>query len=71
VYLEQKSADINQQVYLDALQYAHPKPVFKGYEEWSAVVGDGLAQVWTGDMSIDDALDEIVPAANDVLSNNQ
>jgi multiple sugar transport system substrate-binding protein len=71
VYLEQKSANINHQVYLDALEYAHPKPVFKGYEEWSAVVGDGLSQVWTGDLTIDEALEEIVPAANDVLMNNQ
>jgi multiple sugar transport system substrate-binding protein len=71
VYLEQASADINHQVYLDALEYAHPKPVFKGYEEWSAVVGDGLSQVWTGDLTIDEALEEIVPAANDVLMNNQ
>jgi multiple sugar transport system substrate-binding protein len=71
VYLEQSSAPINHQVYLDALQYAHPKPVFRGYEEWSAVVGDGLAQVWTGDLTIDEALDEIVPTANDVLMNNQ
>ncbi len=71
VFLEQKDSSINQQVYLDALDYAVPKPSFKGYGEWSAAVGDTLAQVWTGDMSIDDALSELVPLADDVLAANQ
>ena len=58
VYLEQ-AAKGNHKVFLDALAYAHPKPSFRGYEEWSAAVGDVLALVWTGEMSIDDALAEI------------
>jgi multiple sugar transport system substrate-binding protein len=33
---------INHQMFVDALGYARIKPVFKGYEEWSAGVGDGL-----------------------------
>ncbi len=70
VFLEQGS-NINQQVYLDALQYAVPKPSFKGYGEWSAAVGDTLALVWSGDLTIDEALDELVPLANDVLDANQ
>ena len=48
VFLEQKTADINQQVFLDSLAFAHMKPVFKGYDEWSAAVGDGMATIWTG-----------------------
>ena len=71
VFLNQQGSTINQQVYLDALDYAVPKPSFKGYGEWSAAVGDTLAQVWTGDMSIDDALPELVPLADDVLAANQ
>ncbi len=70
VFLEQ-GADINQQVYLDALEYAQPKPSFVGYGEWSGVVGDTLSLVWSGDLSIDEALDELVPLANDVLAANQ
>lgn len=70
VFLEQGSS-INQQVYLDALQYAVPKPSFKGYGEWSATVGDTLALVWSGDITIDEALDELVPLADDVLEANQ
>ena len=70
VFLEQ-GADIDQQVYLDALQYAQPKPSFVGYGEWSGVVGDTLALVWAGDISVDEALDEIVPLANEVLEANR
>ena len=71
VFLNQEGSDINQQVYLDALDYAVPKPSFRGYGEWSAAVGDTLAFVWTGDMSIDEALEELVPLADDVLAANQ
>jgi len=58
-------------VFLDALAYAHTKPSFRGYEEWSAAVGDTLALVWNGEMSIEDALAEIVPNADAALANNQ
>lgn len=71
VFLEQNTAPIRQQVFLDALEYAHPKPVFRGYDEWATAVGDGLLPVWTGESTLDDAMAEIVPAADDVLANNQ
>jgi multiple sugar transport system substrate-binding protein len=71
VYLEQESAPINHQVFLDALEYANVKPSFRGYEEWAGVVGDGLLPVWNGEISIDEALDTLVPMANDVLAANQ
>jgi len=70
VFLEQKARG-NHKVFLDALEYAHTKPSFRGYEEWSAAVGDTLALVWTGEMSIDDALAEIVPNADAALASNQ
>ena len=71
VYLEQTSAPIDHQVFLEALEYAHVKPSFRGYEEWAGIVGDGLLQVWNQEISMDEALDQIVPAANDVLAANQ
>lgn len=71
VFLEQKSVSINQKVFLDATTYARTKPAFKGYDEWASVVGDNLALVWTGEKAIDEALDEIVPQADEVLSKNQ
>ena len=70
-YLEQKSAPINQQVFLDALEYAKPKPTFKGYEEWAGVVGDNLVPVWNGEQPLAEALDSIVPQADEVLTKNK
>src|SRR5262245_19623175 len=70
-FLEQKTAGINEKVFLDALAYAHPKPTFKGYEEWASVVGDSLVPVWNSEKPLDEALDEIVPAADEVLANNK
>ena len=71
VFLEQKTADINQQVFLDSLAFAHMKPVFKGYDEWSAAVGDGMATIWTGETELGPTLDEAVQAADAVLAKNQ
>ena len=62
---------LDQKVFLDALAYAHLKPSFKGYDEWATIVGDGLTPVWTGEKPIDEALDEIVPAADAVLAKNK
>ena len=70
VFLNQKIA-INQQVFLDALQYAHMKPVFKGYDEWASAVGDGMAPVWRGEADLNKTLDEVVVAADDVLAKNK
>lgn len=67
-FLEQETAPIKQQVFLDALEYAHPKPTFVGYEEWAGIVGDGLIPVWNGEQELASTLDEIVPAADEVLA---
>jgi multiple sugar transport system substrate-binding protein len=68
VYLDQTSPKINQQVFVDALSYAHMKPVFRGYDEWSTIVGDGLIPVWNGEKNIDDVLNAIRPQADAVLA---
>lgn len=70
-YLNQPNSAINQKVFLDALQYAHMKPSFKGYDEWSTVVGDALIPVWLGQSPISQVLDQIKPAADEVLSKNK
>ena len=69
-FLQQK-IDINQQVFLDALQYARIKPVFKGYDEWASTVGDGMAPVWRGEADLNTTLDEVVAAADAVLAKNK
>lgn len=70
-FLEHEGFNLRQQVFLDALSYAHPKPSFKGYGEWADTVGDTISMVWAGDMPLDEAVDELVPAANDVLDANR
>jgi multiple sugar transport system substrate-binding protein len=69
-YLKQPG-DLNQQVFLDSVAFAHMKPVFKGYEEWSGVVGDGLIPVFDGDAELNPTLDEVIAAADEVLAKNK
>jgi multiple sugar transport system substrate-binding protein len=70
-YLDQAGPKINQQLFVDALAYAHVKPVFKGYEEWSAAVGDALHTAWSGEVSLTDALDEAVAGGDAALAKNR
>ena len=66
-----QSTPIDHKVFLDSLAFAHMKPVFKGYDEWSSAIGDGMATIWTGEAELDPTLDEAVTAADEVLANNQ
>jgi hypothetical protein len=47
------------------------KPVFKGYEEWAGVVGDGLIPVFDGEADLEATLKEVVAAADEVLAANK
>jgi multiple sugar transport system substrate-binding protein len=69
-FLQQKVL-INQQIFIDSLAFAHMKPVFKGYDEWASVVGDGLTPVWNGEADLNKTLDTIVVDADAVLAKNQ
>lgn len=69
-YLGQE-AQIDHQVFVDALDYANVKPSFKGYEEWSGAVGDALNLAWTEGVPLKDALDEAVDFGNDALAANR
>jgi len=66
-----QSTPINHQVFLDSLSFAHMKPVFKGYDEWSSTIGDGMATIWTGEAELSSTLDEVVKTANEVLASNK
>jgi multiple sugar transport system substrate-binding protein len=70
VYLKQPGS-LNQKVFLDSTAFGHTKPVFKGYEEWAAVVGDGLRPVFDGEAELGPTLDEVVKSADEVLKNNK
>ena len=69
-YLKQPG-DLNQKVFLDSVAFAHMKPVFKGYEEWAGVVGDGLIPVFDGEAELGATLDEVISAADEVLAANK
>ncbi len=62
---------INEQIFLDSLAFSHMKPVFKGYDEWASAIGDGMAFIWTGEAELQPTLDEVIPAADEVLAKNK
>ena len=70
VFLQAKVGEqtINQQVFLNALQYARLKPIFIGYTDWSAAIGDGMITIWTGEADLDQTLDAAIVEADKVLS---
>lgn len=69
-YLGQE-AQIDHSLFVDALEYARPKPVFKGYEEWSGAVGDALNLAWSEGVPLDEALAEAVEYGDDALARNR
>jgi multiple sugar transport system substrate-binding protein len=73
VFLEQdvNGRAINQKIFLDSLAYAHLKPIFRGYTEWSGAIGDGMADIWAGEAELDATLDEAVADADAVLAEQQ
>jgi multiple sugar transport system substrate-binding protein len=66
-----QGTSINQQIFIDSLAFAHMKPVFKGYDEWSSTIGDGLTPMWNGEAELNPTLDQIVTQADAVLANNK
>jgi multiple sugar transport system substrate-binding protein len=69
-YLKQPG-ELDQKVFTDSVAFAHMKPVFKGYEEWAGVVGDGLIPVFDGEAELNATLDELIIAADEVLAKNK
>ena len=71
LFLKQTTAPINEQVFLDAMDYANVKPCFRGYNEWSTAIGDGMTPIWNGEADLKTTLDQIVPQADEILKNAQ
>lgn len=69
-YLGQESP-IDHSLFVDALDYAHVKPSFKGYEEWSGAVGDALGLAWNEGVPLEDALAEAVDFGDEALARNR
>ncbi|MGE5598542.1 MAG: ABC transporter substrate-binding protein [Bacteroidota bacterium] len=66
VYLKQ-ATKINHQVFLDALQYAHVKPSFKGFDEFTTTLYQGLDLVWLNKKTAKDEMKELVPQLDKLL----
>ncbi len=66
-----QSTPVDHKVFLDSLAFAHMKPVFKGYDEWSSAIGDGMALIWTGEAELDPTLADAVKAADEVLAKSK
>jgi len=60
-------------VFAAALDYAHLKPSFRGYEEWSATLQEELdTQVYdVANKTARDAIDSVLPALDDILAQQQ
>ena len=69
VFLKQATAPINQQVFLDAMKDAKVKPCFRGYNEWSTLVGDDMTPIWNGEADLKATMDTIIPKADEILKN--
>lgn len=67
-YLKQQTADINQQLFLDTMEYAKVKPCFKGYDEWATLFGDGMLSIWLGEAELKPTMDELIPQADQILA---
>ncbi len=70
-YLEQDTAAIDHQMFVDALDYARRLPSFRGFDEWGAAFGDTLDRVWTDEMDLSEGLEEITIYGNDALDKNR
>jgi multiple sugar transport system substrate-binding protein len=66
-YLKQ-AAKIDHKMFLDAVAYAHMKPVFKGYDAWSSAFGEAMAGIYDPAKKADEVLKEAVAAGDKVLS---
>jgi multiple sugar transport system substrate-binding protein len=51
------------------MEYAQVKPCFRGYNEWSTAIGDGMTPIWNGETDLKTTLDEIIPKADEILTN--
>ena len=70
-YLQQDTADINHQLFLDTMEYARVKPCFRGYDEWATLFGDRMFSVWLGEAELGPTLEELVPEADAILAEAQ
>jgi len=63
-----QSAKIDHKMFLDAIEYAHVKPGFKGYDAWSSGFGDGMTGLFDRSKTMEQVLGAAVAAADKALA---
>jgi multiple sugar transport system substrate-binding protein len=63
-----QSVKIDHKVFLDSIQYAHMKPVFRGYDRWSAAFGDAMSAIYKPEAKVEKVLAAATAAADAALA---
>lgn len=59
---------IDHKIFLDAVQYAHMKPVFRGYDRWSSAFGDAMGAFYKPEVKVEKVLADAAAAADAALA---
>lgn len=62
------SPDYNLQVFLDAVEYAHPLPVSGETAAWNALEAEYLTEAWAGEMDVEQAATQLADAMDQALA---
>jgi multiple sugar transport system substrate-binding protein len=63
-----QTVKIDHKMFLDAIEYAHVKPGFKGYDAWSSAFGDAMTGAWDTTKTMDAVLDAAVAAGDKAMA---
>lgn len=66
-FLDQE-VKIDHKIFLDAIQYSHMKPVFRGYDAWSAAFGDAMSAIYKPSVPVEKVLADATAAADAALA---
>jgi len=66
IYLKQ-ATKIKHKVFLDALSYAHIKPSFVGFYQYSQILNEGMDVIWYNKKTAQDEVAELVPKLDALL----
>ena len=67
VFLKQESPH-NPVVFLEETERGRPNPIFPGVQETTRLINEALIPVWKGQKSAREAIEEVVPLVNSLLS---
>ncbi len=67
VFLKQQPPH-NAQVFLEETELGRPNPMFKGVQQVTSLFNEAFVPVWKGQMTAKEAIDEVVPRVDNLLS---